>query len=151
MLLSTLMALGLTAGGSAGPTAQDGLLLCAKIERNVRALIDWTTTECQFGTNADGGFDLILVSSQPVFSVEASRKAWMLVAIAATAEATRTSSTRTGQLVMTDRNLVADRKGYAIDTAAARSIQGRMKRDELALDDALAEIGDALRTYKVKP
>ena len=27
----------------------------------------------------------------------------------------------------------------------------RLKRDELSLDDALAEIADALRTYRVKP
>lgn len=128
----------------------DGLRLCEEIGQAVRALVDFTQTECHFGANDDGGLDLILVSSQPVSAAPAAWKAWAIVSVVATAEATRKSSAKTGRLVLSDSTMIGDAKGRAITTAAARSIQSRVKSDTITLDQAVKEMNAALIPFEVK-
>ena len=128
----------------------DGLAICEMIGRNIRMLVKFTNTECFPAAGKNGGLDIILVATEPVFAQEVTRKGWLMVAVAATAMATEQSRARTERLLLSDSSLVVDRKGYAIDTAVARRIRGRMKAELLTLDEAVQEINNALTKFTVQ-
>jgi hypothetical protein len=78
-------------------SAERGQALCYQIEKMVNALVDYTQTSClPTPGKGQGSQSFILLSSQPVFSVEASKKAWVLVAVAATGDALNKSASVKG-------------------------------------------------------
>ena len=137
----------LAAGGARAQSNAEGLALCNEIGSAVRMLVKYTNTECTYGANQDGGLDLILVAVEPVFSVKASRDAWLVVAVGATAQATRSSTAKTGKLIVSDRTMIAQARGFALPTATARAIQTRIKAGELDLAGAVVEIDAAMVAY----
>lgn len=137
----------LAAGSALAQSNAQGLALCNEIGSAVRLLVKYTNTECTYGANQDGGLDLILVAVEPVFAVKASRDAWLVVAVGATAQATHTSPAKTGRVILSDRTMIAQARGFALPTATARTIQSRMKAGELDLAGAVAEIDAALVPY----
>ena len=68
-------------------TMEKGQSACFQIEKIVNAIVDYTQTTCvPIVATSTRTNSFILISSQPVFSVEASKKAWLIVAVAATGD-----------------------------------------------------------------
>ena len=115
------------------------------------AIVDYTQTRCFPTGGKAGAFSFIVVSSAPVFSVEASKKAWQLVVVAAVGKLLNDRPTyKMDELIVSDTNLMKDRVGYALPASLAKSLQSRMFNGRTNLDAAYAEIQKSLVQFPKK-
>jgi len=123
-------------------STEKGQALCYQIEKTVNALVDYTQTSCipSAGKNP-GTHSFILLSSKPVFSIEASKKAWILVAVAATGDAlNKNASVRAEELWLSDATQMKSRTAYVMPAPLAKSLQRRVKGEQITLDGMYSEI-----------
>lgn len=77
----------LTVGVAGAAASNDRSLIamgfCSQMERLVNALVDYASTECLPNISDPKSTSFIFIADQPIFSVEASKKAWILVVVAA--------------------------------------------------------------------
>jgi len=59
---------------AAAQSVEKGQSICYEVQNAVNALVDYTQTSCLPSGGKDGVFSFIVISNQPVFSVEASKK-----------------------------------------------------------------------------
>ena len=81
-----LFLLSLTAmlrGVEAAEPLEPGHGLCRDIAETVNAIADFTDTLCLSSRDPEG-MSLVLISSQPVFAVEAAKRAWLITSIGLT-------------------------------------------------------------------
>ena len=126
--------------------AEKGQALCYQIEKIVNALVDYTQTACvPSAGKSPGAFTFILISSKPVFASEASKKAWVLVAVAASGDAlNKNASVKAEELWLSDANEMKSRTAYVMPAALAKSLQRRIKADQITLDTMYSEVSKNL-------
>ncbi len=66
----------------AAQSVEKGQSICFDVHNTVNALVDYTQTSCLPSGGKAGAISFIVLSSQPVFSVETSKKGWLLVVVA---------------------------------------------------------------------
>lgn len=135
-LISTLTFTALAGPAPAQPQSPEkGQALCYQIEKVVNALVDYAQTSClPTAGRSPGTHSFILISSKPVFSVEASKKGWLLVAVAATGDAlNKSASVKADELWLSDANEMKSRTAYVLPAALARSLQQQIKGDKISL------------------
>jgi len=127
-------------------SAEKGQALCYQIEKMVNALVDYTQTSClPTAGKSQGSYSFILLSSQPVFSVEASKKGWVLVSVAAAGDAlNKNVSVKAEEIWLSDANQMKNRIAYIMPSELAKSLQRRIKADEINLDTMYSEISKNL-------
>jgi len=125
--------------------------MCYQIETTANALVDYTRTSClPSGGNTPGTYSFILLSSQPVFSVEASKKAWLLGAVAAVGDVlNRNPLVKAEELWLSDSNQMKNRAAYVMPADKARSLQRLVKSDRINLDTMYAEISKSLKRRQI--
>ena len=121
---------------------ESGRLLCDQIESLVDAVCDCTRTACRPAPGgAQGTRSFIVLSSEPVFSGEDSKREWVLVAVAAVGYALNGNATFRGDEVwLSDTDQMRERVAYVVSAEVAKSLQRRVKANEITLDEMYAEI-----------
>ena len=127
-------------------STETGQALCYQIEKMINALVDYTKTSCLPTAGKDKeSHSFILLSSQPVFSGAASKKGWVLVAVAATSDAlNKNASVKAEELWLSDANQMKSRTAYVIPAALAKSLQRKIKADQISLDTMYSEISKSM-------
>jgi hypothetical protein len=159
ILIATLLGAGslLTAlpTGAVEPTQDEidrAVAICVEIEGPIDALADFTDTKClPAGVAAPGGANFFLLSEKPVFSVEASKKAWILTCMGAVGFVLndKRPTFKADEVVLSDVERMKSRTGYMVKATVLKSLQRRVKNDELDLDAAYAELLKNLRQVNV--
>lgn len=139
---AVLTALLLSPGIANSQSAERGQAMCYQIEKTVNALVDYTQTSClPTGGRQQGTYSFVVLSSQPVFSVEPSKKAWLLVAVAAVGDVlNKNASVKAEELWLSDAILMKNRVAYLMPAGVAKSLQRRIKADQITLDTMYSEI-----------
>lgn len=123
---------------------------CSAMERMINGLVDYTKTRCLPGT-AKKGMTFIFISSEPVFSDSAALKAWAMVVIGAFGNQFNGTSYLTDSLILSDMRSMQQRTGYKIPADTAKSLQRRIKADQLTLEEFYAGIGASMKRFTIEP
>lgn len=146
-LIAILIFTALAAPTQALPQSPEkGQAMCYQIEKMVNALVDYTQTSClPTAGKSPGTHSFILISSKPVFSVEASKKGWLLVAVTATGDAlNKNASVKADELLLSDANQMKSRTAYVLPAALARSLQQQIKSNKIGLESMYSQISSNL-------
>ncbi len=116
--------------------------LCAQIESLVDAVCDCTRTACRPTPGGNRGMrSFVVLSSQPVFSGEDSKREWVLVAVAAVGYALNGNATvQDDEVWLSDTEQMRERVAYVVSAEVAKSLQRRVKANQITLDEMYAEI-----------
>ncbi len=116
--------------------------LCAQIESLVDAVCDCTRTACRPTPGGNREMrSFVVLSSQPVFSGEDSKREWVLVAVAAVGYALNGNATVQGDEVwLSDTEQMRERVAYAVPAEVAKTLQRRIRANQITLDEMYAEI-----------
>lgn len=130
---------------------EKGEAFCYGVQDYANALVTYTQTKCiPAGGSKPKSLSLILISSEPVFSVEASKKAWLLVLVGAVGKKLNDdSSAHLDELWFSDIDRMKERIGYVLPADLAKTLQRRIKADQIDLDQMYAEIQKKLTRREV--
>lgn len=89
---------------------------CVEIEGLIDSLVDYTDTECFPAAATSTGASFIILSQQPVFSVDASKKGWLLASMGAVGFVLneKRPSFDADDVIFSDVPRLKERTGYAI-------------------------------------
>jgi hypothetical protein len=121
--------------------------LCEDMAVKVNRLLEYTSTKCIPHLSTQGT-DFIFISEQPVFSVESSKKAWIIVVIASVGKTLNDkSSYKAGKILVADLSMVPSKHYYAIPASLAKSLQRKVYTGELTVDTIWDTITAALKPF----
>jgi len=125
----------------AAQSVEKGQSICYEVQNAVNALVDYTQTSCLPSGGKAGALSFIVLSSQPVFSVEASKKAWLLVVVASIGKSLNEQpSVKTDELWLSDANLMKNRVAHVLPTSLAKSLQRQVYNGQIDLEGMYAAI-----------
>jgi len=135
----------LTAASGFAESFEKAEAVCFEAQRNVNALADFTHTSCLPSLGRKNSRSFILLSDQPVFSTEASKKSWLLVSVAAVGDAlNKRPSFKADELWLSDAVRTKEHLAFVIPAEVAKSLQQRIKRDDITLETMYREILSSL-------
>ncbi|MDP2383713.1 MAG: hypothetical protein Q8N00_13020 [Nitrospirota bacterium] len=137
----------------AAPALADEVLeaagLCHKIENLMNALVDYTNTKC-LPTSDRGALNFILISEKSIFSVEASKKAWLIVTVGAVGKVMNThQKIKSSDVFVSDLNMMKNRKSYKYPIALAKRLQRQAQADQIGIEELYKQLNRALVPYIV--
>jgi len=122
-------------------TIEKGQSVCYEVQNAVNGLADYTETKCFPSDGNAGALSFIVISSEPVFSVEASKKAWMLVTVASIGKSLNDQpSIKVDELWLSDVNQMKNRVAYVISGSLAKSLQQQAYNGKIDLNSMYATI-----------
>ncbi len=122
-------------------SVERGQSICYEVQNAVNALVDYTQTSCLPSGGKAGALSFIVLSSQPVFSVEASKKGWLLVAVASVGKTLNEQpSVKADELWLSDTNLMKSRVAHVFPAALAKSLQRQVYNGQIDLEGMYAAI-----------
>lgn len=125
----------------AAQSVETGQSICYEVQNAVNALVDYTQTSCLPSGGKAGALSFIVLSSQPVFSVEASKKAWLLVVVSSIGKSLNEQpSVKTDELWLSDANLMKNRVAYVLPTSLAKSLQRQVYNGQIDLEGMFVAI-----------
>lgn len=134
-----------------GDEALEGDGLCHNIENLMNALVDYTRTKC-FPTSDHGAVGFILMAEKPIFSVKASKKAWLIVTVGAVGKTMNAHpKIKSSDVFVSDMNMMKDRKSYKYPIALAKTLQRQAKADQIEMEELYKQLNSALVPYSVSP
>ncbi|MEN3371197.1 MAG: hypothetical protein V7609_3340 [Verrucomicrobiota bacterium] len=106
---------------------------------------------------ADGGYQIIILSSKPLATPSEDpapaardpRKAWMIFATGAAAAFTKESPQPVTSIAFADTETLKERVYYVLDMPTARDIQQKLKSDSIDNDTAYRRIKAALKKTNI--
>ena len=106
---------------------------------------------------ADGGFQIMILSSKPLATPTSDpgpaasdpRKAWMIFATGAAAAYTKDSPQPITSIAFADTETLKERVYYVLDMSTARDIQQKLKSDSITNDEAYRQIRAALKKTNI--
>jgi len=120
---------------AAAQSVEKGQSICYEVQNAVNALVDYTQTSCLPSGGKAGALSFIVVSSQPVFSVEASKKGWLLVVVASVGKTLNEQpSIKADELWLSDANLMKNRVAYVFPMSLAKAIQRQIYNGQIDLE-----------------
>ena len=131
----------------AGAPLDKGNSICYEVQNDMNTLVDYTQTRC-WSAPSDRDSNLlsfIVISSKPIFSVEAAKKGWVLGAVAAIGKTLNDApSVKTDQLWLSDANLMKKQIAYVLPTSLARSLQREAFQGRIGVETMYARIRENL-------
>lgn len=122
-----------------------GEAICYEIESATNALADFTQTKCLPSSGKAGTLSFILISNAPVFSVETSKKAWLIAAVAAVGKALNSRPrVKADELWFSDVRSMKSYVGYVLPASLAKSLQRNVYSGGIALDGMYSSIQNGL-------
>jgi hypothetical protein len=86
-------------------------------------------------------FSFVVISDKPVFSVEASKKAWLLVVVASFGKTLNEQpSTLVDELLLSDINSIKNHVVYVFPVSLAKSLQRQIYNGQIDLEGMYAAI-----------
>jgi hypothetical protein len=121
--------------------------LCEEMGHLVNEIVDYTATKC-IPALATKGTNFIFISEQPVFLVEASKKAWMIVVVSVVGKTLNDKpSYKADKILFGDVPMVKEKHYYTVPAALAKSLQPKVHNGEISVDAMWARITSALTPY----
>ena len=125
--------------------------LAYQIEKYVNGMVDYTTTTCIPAAGRPGAFSLIIISSRPIFDVEAAKKAWLVAVGGAVGKTLHDNATaKVDQVIVSDAALMKERRAFTIDASLLRSLQEPVKSEKIDLDQMYSQMLHGLSAYVIK-
>jgi hypothetical protein len=123
--------------------------LCEEMGHLVNVMVDYTITKC-IPALSNKGTNFIFISEQPVFSVEASKKAWLIVVVSVAGKTLNDkSSYKADKIFVGDVSMVKERHFYTVPAALAKSLQPKLYNGQISAEAMWGRITSALTTYAV--
>jgi hypothetical protein len=127
------------------PVAQpvlDEQAICTEVQGYVNMLVDYTKTACSPAGASEGPFSFVVLSSEPIFSVEATRKPWLLAVVLSIGKAMNDQpDTQPGELYLADAKA---RVAYFLPINIVKSLQNAVATGQMKLGTMYEEIQKAL-------
>ena len=145
----TLMLAGLILAASPNPAAADNQATlaqgyCYEMQNLINVLVDFTDTKCLPGSD-EIGMSFIFVSSEPVFSVPAAKKEWLLSVVGIFGQTFNKNSMESEQVIFTDNILLTRREAYLMPAPTARQLQHQIKNNQIDLETMYQRVLEALQ------
>jgi len=118
--------------------------LCCKIQNVINALAKYTDTLC-IPALGQQGVTFLLLSKEPIFSVGASKKAWLVVTVGAVGKVMNLHHTiKASEVYVSDMNLMKNRQGFTYPVDLAKRLQRQAAEERLELDELYGQLNSAL-------
>jgi hypothetical protein len=118
--------------------------LCYKIQNFINALANYTDTLC-IPALGQQGVTFLLLSKKPILSVEASKKAWLIVTVGAVGKVmTMHHTIKASEVYVSDMNLMKNRQGFKYPVDLAKRLQRQAAEERLELDELYDQLNTAL-------
>lgn len=122
-------------------SVEKGQSICYEVQNAVNGLVNYTETSCFPTRGKARALSFIIISSEPVFSAEASKKAWVLVTVASIGKSLNEQpSIRADELWLSDANQIRNRIAYVLPAALAKSLQRQIYSGTIDLEGMYAAI-----------
>lgn len=149
LILLCVLAVSTASGGAAADERADrAIKYCNEMQQQIDAIVTYTRTICVPG-QGNAGMSFIFISDQPVFSVEASKKPWLMVVVGVFGNIFNSNSMTTDELIVSDASMMRVRKAFRIPSTTAREIQRKVKADQMGLEEMYSRISAAMRPYEI--
>ena len=100
--------------------------------------MDYTKTACSPAGGSEGAFSFVVLSSEPIFSVEATRKPWLVAVVLSIGKAMNDQpDTKPGELYLADAKA---RVAYFLPINIAKSLQNAVGTGQMKLGAMYKEI-----------
>ncbi len=132
--------------GAAVEPLEPGRGLCQDITATVNAVADFTETLCLPSRDLDG-MSLVLISSQPVFAIEAAKRAWLITSIGTVASILQDTGARTHLLILTDAEASQAGRVFSIASPVALDLSRQAREGRLSPGQFYDGIIAAMRLY----
>lgn len=120
---------------AAAQSVEKGQSICYEVQNAANGLVDYTQTSCLPTGGKAGALSFIVISSEPVFSVEASKKGWVLVVVASIGKTlNEQSSVKADELWLSDANQMKSRVAYVLPISVAKSLQRQIYNGKIDLE-----------------
>jgi hypothetical protein len=134
--------------------ADDGIYkaeaFCSRVAAEVDLLIEWTETVCiPTKGRQPGAYSFLIISAQPVFSAEKSKKGWLLVVVGSVGKNLNKISVKADELWLSDVNLTKKHVTHVLPANIAQSLQRKIKADQISIDTMYIEISKNLTKKNV--
>jgi hypothetical protein len=118
--------------------------LCYKIQNFINALATYTDTLC-IPALGQQGVTFLLLSKEPILSVEASKKAWLVVTVGAVGKVMNMHQTvKASEVYVSDMKLMKNRQGFKYPVDLAKRLQRQAAEEPLQLDELYGQLNRAL-------
>jgi hypothetical protein len=121
--------------------------LCTEMVQRINIIVDYSETKC-IPSLATTGTNFIFVTEKPLFLIETSRKAWMLVVVAAVGKAlSDNSSYHADKIFVADVDMAKEKKFYVMSATLAVHLQRDVFVGKITGEEMWSQISAALRPY----
>ena len=118
----------------------DEQAICDEVQSYVNMLVDYTRTACTPAGASDGTLSFVVLSSEPILSVEATKKPWLLAVVLSIGKAMNDQpDAKPGELYVVDANLKT-RVAYYLPIEIAKSLQKGVSTGQMKLGAMYEEI-----------
>ena len=121
---------------------------CYEMQNLINVLVDFTETKCIPG-GGDVGMSFIFVSSEPVFSVPAAKKAWLTSVVGMFGKTFNTNSMESDQVIFTDTILLTRREAYWMPAPKAKQLQHQVKNNQIDIETMYQRISESLQELAI--
>jgi len=139
----------------AAPDDNQGLIamgLCSEMEPLINTLIDYSYTKCLPNITGAKGTTFIFITEKPIFAAEASKKAWVIVVVAAVGKTLNDKpSYRADKIFFADVSMAKDKSYYTVSAALAKSLQHKVYSGQMSAEAMWGQISAALTPYTATP
>ena len=124
----------------AGQLVVNPQAICDGVQGYVNMLVDYTKTTCIPADASDDTFNFLVLSSEPIFSVKDSKKAWLVAVILSIGKAMNDQpDVKAGELYVADANLKTN-VAYFLPVELAKSLQKAVSAGQMKLGAMYEEI-----------
>lgn len=119
----------------AGSTEEAAQRICVRASKSINILADFTHTDCMV-TKDEGGFTLIFVSLDPIFTSDKTKKPFLMVLIGAIgAELNAKPNSRITSIGFMDKELGKKRTYFLIPAKDVAHLQKAISSDQINLEN----------------
>jgi hypothetical protein len=124
----------------AGQLVVNPQAICDGVQGYVNMLVDYTKTTCIPADVSDDTFTLLVLASEPIFSVKDSKKAWLVAVVLSVGKAMNDQpDVKAGELYVADANMETD-VAYFLPIELAKSLQKEVSAGQRKLQAMYEEI-----------
>jgi hypothetical protein len=114
--------------------------ICDGVQGYVNMLVDYTKTTCIPADASDDTSNFLVLSSEPIFSVKDSKKAWLVAVVLSIGKAMNDQpDVKAGELYVADANLKTN-VTYFLPVDLAKSLQKEVSAGQMKLEAMYEEI-----------
>jgi hypothetical protein len=126
--------------------------LCSQMEPLINTLIDYSYTKCLPNIAGTKGTSFIFITEKPIFAMEASKKAWVIVVVVAVGKILNDKpSYRADKIFFADVSMAKDKSYYTVSAALAKSLQHKIYSGQISAETIWGQIDSALTPYTAPP